>query len=191
MNRVHWRVGFTFILVSLGVNTASFAGYQAKKQVGKLTLDGWQLRAEDGQLGLSKTDAGKWLAGAPTITDAHGLYISADPDGKTPTVHLVKEKGAHANWAFEFLEEWKPGRAGLKEGRSNSHYLVGRQGFRFKMKVAEGPFKDWYVAVDPLPAEVKEDPTKLPKWRPLKLVDDAKSAAEFEYVDTVYSVGHK
>ena len=175
----------------IGLGSVAAAGYQAKKQIAQLSLDGWQFKAEDGQLGLAKADTGKWFANAPTITDEEGLFVSADPDGTNPTVHLVKDKGAHVNWAFEFLEQWKPKPAPRSEGLSNASKVVGKKGFRFKMKVAEGPFKDWYVAVDPLPADAKEDPAKLPKWRPLKLVQDEKSAAEFEYVDTEYSVGHK
>ena len=193
-SRYVWRLGLPIVLVCallLGLARVAIAGYQAKKQVAQLTLDGWQLKVEDGQLGLAKTDPVKWYASAPVITDEKGLYISADPDGKNPTVQLVKDKGAHVNWAFEFIEQWNPKPAGRNEGLSNADKLVGRKGFRFKMKVAEGPFKDWYVAVDPLPAEAKADPEKLPKWRPLKLVQDAKSTAEFVYLDTEYSVGHK
>jgi hypothetical protein len=192
--RYVWTLGLPVVLVCallLGLARTAMAGYQAKKQVAQLSLDGWQLKAEDGQLGLAKTDPVKWYASAPVITDEKGLYISADPEGLQPTVHLVKDKGAHVNWAFEFVEQWNPKPAGREEGLSNADKIVGKKGFRFKMKVAEGPFKDWYVAVDPLSPEAKADPKQAPKWRPLKLVQDAKSAAEFVYVDTEYSVGHK
>ena len=184
-------VGLVFLLSSIIGVGMTMAGFQAKKQIGKLSLDGWQLQSHDGQLGLAKIDSGQWLASAPTITDTKGLFIAGDPDGKTPTVHLIKEKGPHVNWAFEFSESWKPHKAGRAEGRSNSHLLVGDSGFRFKMKVAEGPFKNWYVAVDALPPETKSDPAKVPTWRPLKLVQDPKSAAEFEYLEAHYEVGHK
>jgi hypothetical protein len=193
-SRYMWTLGLPIALVCallLGLTRVAMAGYQAKKQVAQLSLDGWQLKAEDGQLGLAQTDAGKWYASAPVVTDEKGLYVSSDPDGKQPTVYLVKDKGAHVNWAFEFVEQWKPKPAGREEGLSNANKIVGKKGFRFKMKVAEGPFKDWYVAVDPLSAEAKADPKQAPKWRPLKLVQDAKSAAEFVYVDIEYSVGHK
>ena len=184
--------GVVFILcLTVGVGM-TVAGYQVKRQIGGLSLDGWQLKARDGQLGLAKkTDASRWLASAPTITDTKGLFISGDPDGKTPTVHLVKDQGPHANWAFEFSEKLQPEKAGLNEGRSNAHFLVGKSGFRFKMKLAEGPFKNWYVAIDELPPEATGDPARVPDWRPLKLVSDPKSAAVFDYCEAEYEVGHK
>jgi hypothetical protein len=183
--------GLVFVLsLTIGVGM-TMAGFQVKKQIGGLSLDGWQLKARDGQLGLAKTNSCKWLASAPTITDTNGLFISGDPDGKTPTVHLIKDKGPHVNWAFEFSERLQPEKAGPREGKSNAHLLVGKSGFRFKMKLAEGPFKNWYVGVDALPPEAKSDPTKVPDWRPLKLVSDPKSAAVFDYYEAEYEVGHK
>jgi hypothetical protein len=191
MNRHYSIVRLVFAMSLILGARMTMAGFQARKQIGRLSLDGWQLKVRDGQLGLARTDSGKWLASAPTITDAKGLFISGDPDGKSPTVHLVKEKGPSVKWTFEFSERWQPKKAGLKEGRSNAHLLVGKSGFRFKMKLTEGPFKDWYVAVDELPAEADRDPAKTPDWRPLKLVPDPKRAAEFDYDEADYEVGHK
>ncbi len=192
-NRKRFPVACGFALViSLTIGAGvTRAGYQVKKQIGGLSLDGWQLEARDGQLGLAKTGSGRWQASAPTITDSHGLFIAGDPQGKTPTVHLIKDQGPHGKWAFEFSEKLQPEKAGLKEGGSNAHFLVGKSGFRFKMKLTEGPFKNWYVAVDPLPPEARSDPAKVPEWRPLKLVSDPKSAAVFDYCEAEYKVGHK
>lgn len=193
MKRNYAVTGMCFVSIGLAVIVgAAWAGFQAKAQIGKLSLNGWQLQAKDGQLGLAQIDSGKWYASAPTITNESGLFISADPAGKTPGLHLVKGKGPHVQWAFEFTERWKPGEATREEvGISNAGLLVGDSGFSFKMKLAEGPFKDWYVAVDPLPPEAKDDPAKVPAWRPLKLVQDPQAAAEFDYRDTHYEVGHK
>ena len=104
---------------------------------------------------------------------------------------MIKDKGPHGNWAFEFSETWQPEKAGPNEGKSNAQLLVGKSGFRFKMKLAEGPFKNWYVGVDALPPEAKRDPKKVPDWRPLKLVSDSKSAAVFDYFEAEYEIGHK
>jgi hypothetical protein len=184
-------VALAFVLsltVAIGM---TMAGHQAKKHIGALSCEGLQLNARDGQLGLSKTDSGIWFVSAPTITDAKWLYLCGDPEGKAPTVHLAKDRGSYGNWAFEFSEKWQPEKAGIKEGRSNADFLVGKSGFRFKMKLADGPFKNWYVGVDPLPADAKRDPKKVPAWRPLKLVQDPKSAAVFDYHEEQYDVGHK
>jgi hypothetical protein len=183
--------GLVYLLSSIIGAGMTMAGFQVKKYIGKLSVDGWQLKAQEGQLGLAKVDSGRWMASAPAITDKKGLFIAGDPDGKTPTVHLVKENGPHAKWAFEISETWKPNKAGREEGKSNAHILVGESGFRFKMKVAEGPFKNWFVGVDALPPETKSDPVKVPAWRPLKLVQNPKLAAEFEYHEDHYEVGHK
>jgi hypothetical protein len=196
------------VTISAGV---VLAGFQVKRQIGRLRVGDCQLETREGRLGLAKCDSGKWSASAPTIMDANGRYIAIDPEGKSPTIHLVKEKGSHANWAFEFTHKVEPGKAGRNEGLSNAHLLVGKSGFSFKMKVAnEGPFKNWYVGLDPLmpdtkvnsasvddpksalsPSEVKSNLAKTPEWRALILVQDPKAAINFEYIDTEYEVGHK
>jgi hypothetical protein len=182
-------LGFV-VCLTLGVGQ-TMAGHQVKKHVGALSCEGLQLKSQDGQLGLAKTDSEIWFVSAPTITDAKGLFLCGDPEGKAPTVHLDKERGSYGNWAFEFSEKWQPEKAGLKEGRSNAHLLAGKSGFRFKMKLADGPFKNWYLGVAPLPAEAKRDPEKVQAWRPLKLVQDPKSAAVFDYCEAQFEVGHK
>jgi hypothetical protein len=156
---------------------------QVKSKVGKLSYDSLQFEERDGRLGLAKVDAGIWQASAPTITDPKGRFMAVDPDGKDPLVQLVEEKGTHTHWAFEFTKQWSP-----ETVRGPRKMFKGQSGFQFKMKVAEGPFKDWYVAVDPLSPEAQKDPEKAPKWRALKLVKDPKEAAEFMYEDTSYRV---
>ncbi len=186
-NRVGLLAACAFALAMIACGIA-LAGYQIKEKVCKLTCEGWQLQEKDGLLGLAQIDSGKWFASAPTITDSKNRYISGDPEGKSPTLHLVEKKNPHINWAFDFSKQWKPV---LGEMSGGSRYLQGNSGFRFKMKLSEGPFKDWYVAVDPISPEEKSYPTKVATWRPLKLMQDAKDAAELEYVDTFYDEGHK
>jgi hypothetical protein len=182
------------ILVAVGMIAfvdATLGGFQIKRQIGKLSLGGWQLKSRDGQLGISQIESGKWSISAPTITDASGLFIAGDPAGKTATVHLLKEKGPHAHWAFEFTQTLKPQKAGPSEGLSNANKLVGKSGFCFRMKLVDGPVKGWYASVDAVPGEPTTVPSKAADWRPLKLVQDPKLATEFEYVDAEYEVGHK
>ena len=183
MHRFHCRFGFALVFCLATSAGLVWASIQIKSKVGRLSYESLQLEEQDGKLGLAKVDAGVWNASAPTITDPKGRFIAVDPDGNEPTVRLVKEKGTHTHWAFEFTKQWSP--TPLREDRT---MYKGSRGFQFKMKVAEGPFKDWYVAVEPLPPEAEEDPEKAPKWRALKLVKDPKEAAEFQYEDTSYRV---
>jgi len=184
MHRIHRRCGFAFILYSLALGAGpAWATYQVKTKVGKISYDSLELEERDGILGFAKVKSGIWQASAPTIADPQGRYFSVDPDGQETTLRLVKENGPHANWAFEFGEKWEPTRSNISKRQV---FWEGPSGFKFKMKVAEGPFKDWYVAVEPLSDEAQEDPDKEPEWRPLKLVKDPKQALEFRYDDTNY-----
>ena len=209
-------LGFvTVFSVTIGTGVL-LAGFQIKRQIGRVYVGDCQLETRAGRLGLAKCDSGKWSASAPTIMDANGRYIAIDPEGQSPAIQLVKEKGPHVNWVFELTHKVEPGTAGRNEGLSNAHLLVGKRGFGFKLKVAEdGPFKNWYVGREPLmsdakvnsasvddpkpalspPAqsasEVKSDRETTPAWRALKLVQDPKAAVEFEYLDAEYEVGHK
>jgi hypothetical protein len=178
------------VLLMVGVG-ASIAGYQVKRHVGALTSDGWQIQSRDGRVGLTRKTSGPWFISAPTITDGKGLFLCGDPEGKSPTALLSKDRGPHGNWAFEFSERWEPEKAGRKEGLSNAHLLVGKSGFRFKMKLADGPFRNWYVGVEPLPREANGDTTRVPDWRSLILTPDPKSAAVFDYCEVQFEVGHK
>jgi len=187
------RVGTTWLsqalIITIVLGEMAAAGFQIKRQVGRLSVGELQLDARDGKLGLARVQSGKWSASAPTISDSKGRLIAIDPSGKTPGVHLVQEKGLHSNWAFEFTQRVEPEKASRKEGLSNANLLVGKRSFRFKMKVAkEGPYKDWYVGVEPLTPDSREMESE---WRPLKLIQDSKSAAEFEFVEAEYEVGHK
>jgi hypothetical protein len=178
------------VYLTIGVGLTS-AGFQVKKHIGALRCEGLQLKSQDAQLGLAKTGSGIWFVSAPTITDAKGLFLCGDPEGKSPTVHLARERGSYGSWAFEFSEKWQSEKAGPQEGKSNANFLVGKSGFRFKMKLADGPFKNWYIGLDPLPEEAQGDPKIVSAWRPLKLVQDSKSAAVFDYHEEQYEVGHK
>ncbi len=164
----------------------AFATIQGRKRLYQLTLQGWQLSEKDGQIGLAETKPVKWHADSPTIRNEQGLFVSGDPDGKQPTVHLVKDIGPQVQWAFEFIEKIEAPKVGKGEFPK---ILDGNSGFRFKMKLSEGPYKNWYVAVDDLTPEAKEDPKKKPTWRPLKLVKDPKAAAVLEYIETNYFPG--
>ena len=174
------------VLLTLTIGAGvTMAGRQFKWQSGKLSVDGWQLSSQGGQLGLAKTQSGKWLA---SVRRSWIRTVNTLPAIRTARQRpcTCARKGPHVKWAFEFLGRFEPER---REGSSHDKFLVGKSGFRFKMKLAEGPFQNWYVGVDALPPETQRDPEKVPAWRPLKLVQDPTKAAEFEYVDTEYRIG--
>lgn len=186
-NRVGLIVACMFALVTIACGIL-LAGFESKKTICKLFIEDWQLQEKDGRLGLAKVDSGKWFASAPTITDSDNRYISGDPEGKSPTVHLVEKKNPYVNWAFTFTERLEP----VKTGNRRSEHREGPSGFRFQMQMTEGPYKDWFVAVDPLPESIpQQEAPKTPAWRPLKLVRDAKQAATFTYHEVDYGNYHK
>ncbi len=182
------QIAVLTLLIGCAISSIATATIQSKVKIGKLSCKGWQLSEKDGQLGLAQVESGKWYVSAPILIDSKGRFVSGDPDGKSPTLHLVKEKNAHINWSFEFSKEWEPR---VNNSIENSGLRTGTSGFNFRMILADGPFKGMYVAVDPIPPEAKNDPTKVPFWRPLKLSSDAKDAVDFEYQDTKYEEGLK
>ena len=120
----------------------------------------------------------RWYVSAPTIKAETGKFLASDPTGGTPSVSLVGEKGAHTRWVFEFVRQLQPGSA--KEERN---LREGASGFTFRVKAAEGPFKDWYLAA--------EEPARETALRLLKLVPDVKRATVFTYIEENYYVDHK
>lgn len=165
------------------------AGFQIKRPICELTWNEWEFTEREGRLGVeSNGPRGKrWFVLAPTITTAQGSFIASDPAGKEPWLRLVREKGPHAKWTFEITQTWAPSPTRNRGDR----YLNGTSGFRFRMKQAEGPFKDWYVGVEPLPPAAPDKENQTPTWRPLILVKDPSAAAEFKYQEMYYEEGHK
>jgi hypothetical protein len=159
----------------------SRAGFQAKERVYWLGTGDLELceKPEGAYLVESPRDRwdrvpsglSRWSVSAPTIQSPSGKFLAGDPEGRNPTVHLVGEKGANARWVFEFASPVRPGRS--REGP----YKEGPSGFTFRVKLAEGPFKDWYLAAE--------------ERRCLKLVPDLKEATVFTYIEENYYVGHK
>src|SRR5262249_13578366 len=124
---------------------------------------------------------------------------ASDPEGRTPLVRLVSDKGANARWVFEFVSRLHPGEA---KGESKGVSLKeGPSGFTFRVKAAEGPFKGWYLAAEELAAgqkgrggqEVGRKGRKGqdPRLRRLRLVRAVKGATVFTYIDENYFVDHR
>jgi hypothetical protein len=74
----------------------------------------------------------------------------------------------------------------LEEG---GRFREGPAGFTFRVKLADGPFKDWYLAAEERGVEPKDG--EEPVRRRLKLVRHVKEATVFRYVETSYFVDHK
>jgi hypothetical protein len=192
--RVAWQlVGVAAVL--LAGSGASRAAVQVKDRVYWLGISDWQLCPTAGGVYLVASQwhqsdryrgdkSRQWYVSAPTIKAANGKFLASDPAGRNPTVHLVTKKGANTRWVFELQTRFSPGpakeefRSTLKEGPS---------GFTFRVKVAEGPFKGWYLAAGK-PTKRKGEKTAV---RPLKLVRGVKNATVFSYIEANYFVEHK
>jgi hypothetical protein len=199
MKHVTWqRAGLAAVLLlAAGVATA---GDQAREGVYWLGTGDWQLCERDGEAvlrasGWRKGKSGwlpadsrdEWEVSAPTIKSKSGKFLASDPDGRTPSVQLVKDKGANTRWVFDIVAKLEPKsgeglEAKLKEGPS---------GFRFRVKMDEGPFKGWYLAAEETATEPKEEGKgKGPATRRLKLVRAARDATVFTYIEENYFVKH-
>jgi hypothetical protein len=108
-------------------------------------------------------------------------FLACDPEGRIPSVQLVKDKGASTRWTFDNLSNLNPGAAREERGR----FKEGLEGFRFRIMMAEGPFKGWYLTCEGPPEGKDTAPRRL------KLVRDARDATVFTYIETNYFVDHK
>jgi hypothetical protein len=194
--RTAWqRFALTALLFwSAGI---SWAAVQGRDPVYWLGTDDWQLREQGGEVylvqsswdmsdRLPKVNRHEWRVSTPTITGPSGKFLGSDPEGRTPSVHLVPEKGANTRWVFEFVTNLSPG-----PSREERRMKEGPAGYRFRARMAEGPFKDWYLAAEEPPCEAKERKGNEPAARRLKLVRNVKEATVFTYIEVNYFVDHK
>jgi hypothetical protein len=188
--RMVWQLAGLAAVV-LGAAATARAAVQGRSDVYWLGSGDWQLRERDGEACLVPCRLPKggwpppkrqheWTVSTPTIESQSGKFLACDPEGRTPSVHLVKEKGANTRWTFDIVSKIRPGLA-----REKGAKFEGLEGFHFRVLVAEGPFKGWYLACEE-PQEGKETAP-----RRLKLVRDVKEAIVFTYVETNYFVDHK
>jgi hypothetical protein len=190
---VTWKLAGLAAVVLLGPGTVS-AGVQGREGVYWLGTGDWQLCARNGEAvlvasGWRKSWSGwlpedrrnEWHVSTPTIKSKDGKFLASDPEGRTPSVRLVKDKGANTRWAFDILADVTPGRGDADETK----FKVGASGFRFRVLAAEGPFKNWYMAAEE-PQQGQGAAT-----RRLKLVRDVKKATVFTYIEENYYVDHK
>jgi hypothetical protein len=178
------------VLVGAGIARAAVQGRDGVYWLG---TGSWQLREIDGNAYLLKCplprndwldpkDHFKWTVSVPTIKSQTGRFLASDPEGRDPSVHLVAEKGANTRWVVEVVDRLFPGRSEERGIRA------GPEGFTFRVKLAEGPFEDWYLAAEERTVAPRG---RGPALRPLKLVRGARQASVFTYVETNYFVDHK
>ncbi len=169
------------VTLLLSVAAALQAGYQFKRKINRISYGKWNLTYESGVAGMSQQPGAwrVWSVSAPTIQIPEGQFLSGDPAGKAPSVVMVDKKSEYTDWAFEFLAEYKPEGVDTKRGLS---------GCEFRMMLANGPFKDWYVGLSELTEEQLKDPSKI-RLRPLILVKEKSQATVFTYIDTQYWTG--
>jgi hypothetical protein len=202
--RAMWPFGLVVVLLA-AVGT-SRAGVQERVTVCWLGTGNWQLlekegnvylvecgwqwlaaRLEDKRSALAVDEHRKWHVSAPTIKSQSGKFLGSDPEGHTPSVGLVKDKGANTRWAFDIVDHIHPGDAKGEDRRMKA----GPSGFRFRVKMDAGRFKNWYLAVEEPRAERQEREGEGGITRRLKLVRDVKQATVFTYIDENYYVDHK
>ncbi len=195
---------FGLIVVLLTAVGTSRAGVQERVTVCWLGTGNWQLlekegkvhlvecgwqglaaRIENRRLAVAEYDHRKWHVSAPTIKSQSGQFLGSDPEGRIPSVGLVKDKGANTRWAFDIVDHIHPGEANGEDSRMKA----GPSGFRFRVKMDDGRFKNWYLAVQEVGAEQQEREGAV--TRGLKLVRDVKEATIFTYIDENYYVDHK
>ena len=123
---------------------------------------------------------------APVVKDTRDDYLAADPTGRTPTVRMVEKNGRHAQWAFEIESRFGPRQVDAGGGQ---RMLEGTSGYYLRLKMADGPFKGWYLADEDGPSEPRKDGG--PMRRGLRLVKDREQAAVFTYVHERFEVIHK
>jgi hypothetical protein len=197
--RVAWQLAGVAV-VFLSAAGTSLAAVQGRDRVCWLGTGDWQLCEKDGGVCLVESHWDRsdslpqnqwypWYVSAPTIKAASGKFLASDPAGRDPSVSLAGEKGANTRWVFEFVSQLRPGRAkGQSKGDS---FQEGPSGFTFRVKAAEGPFQDWYLAAEEGGSGPEKRKGDGPVSRPLKLVPDVKKATAFTYIEENYYVGHK
>jgi hypothetical protein len=197
--RVAWQLAGVAVVLLSGAGV-SRAAVQGQEWVYWLGTGDWQLCEKEGGVclveshwdrsdGPPRNQRGRWYVSAPTIKAESGKFLASDPAGRTPSVSLVSEKGAHTRWVFVFVARLAPGRA---EGQSKGVNLKdGPSGFTFRVKAAEGPFQNWYLAAEEPTTEPDKGKGGEAVARPLKLVPDVKKATVFTYIEENYYVDHK
>jgi hypothetical protein len=174
------RLAFCLAVAALAISFpgAAVASKQARERVYALFVGDWRLGEHNGSLYMSKGGSGVWHVSVPTFKNHEGKFLAVDPD--TGALGLTSEKGGHTHWVFDFRSQLRPQRD------PGYGVFVGVRGSTFTMQVAEGKFKDWYLAVEDLTDEQKKR-RERDVHRPLKLVRTAKEATVFTYVEEKYS----
>jgi hypothetical protein len=189
--RTAWQLA-ALAAVLLGAVGTARAAVQGRSGVYWLGSGDWQLRERDGEACLVPSRLPKggwpppkndhaWTVSTPTIKSKSGKFLACDPEGRSPSVHLVKDKGANTRWTFDIMSNLNPGASREERGR----FKEGLDGFHFRVLVAEGPFKGWYLTCEEPPEGKETAPRRL------KLVRDVRDATIFTYIDTDYFVDHK
>jgi hypothetical protein len=169
--------------------------FQARATVCLLRIESGFLAEKEGRVFLVQPSPGmsedttKWSVSAPTIRDASGKYMAWSPEEKGAHVVLQEDRGQNTRWAFIMLDRISPQRREVEVCSGKKTFLVGDQGFTFRVQVAEGPFKGWYIGVEEMTPEEVERNKKEAIWRPLKLVRGPKAAAVFTFVSERYAIG--
>ena len=153
------RLAWLFIL-AIVVFTAAIvqASIQLHHSVNRITYGTWELTYSGQEAGMTfirdvskEQRGGMWTISAPTIQTHAGKYLSGDPNGKQPVVVMTDKKSEFTVWGFEIL------------GRHTPHgvdYKDGNTGYDFRITLANGPYKDWFVGMSELTEEQKKDQIK-------------------------------
>ncbi len=172
---------------------------QTKKFVGSLTTsDGASLAEKNGRLVLVYDRRGSnvqldvlnvWKISSPYLQTAKGRYLAIDQSEDEVKVFLTEKPADSAKWGIEVLETTSPTRP-TKGSIDERRMLVGTSESRFRLSLADGRFKGFYLAAN-IPNEESVPKGTLPTMLTFKVVKDPKSALTFDYVDTTYAIDHK
>jgi len=192
MQQTRWRLIGAAAALLAGAAVAN-AAVQGRERVYWLGIENWELREHEGGVYLvesrwDKADGPplnkppRWHVSAPTIKSESGKFLASDPKGPDLAVRLAADKGAHAEWTFEFITQLRP--MSSREGKGMKE---GGKGFTFRARMAGGPFRGWYLAA----GENATGQGEVPARRRLRLVPNVKDATAFTYLEEHYWVDHK
>lgn len=169
-------------------------GIQRKSFVGSLaSLDGGRLAERDGKLILvtgrdgiaPRTEGislcGAWRIGLPYL-ESNGRFLTLEQNEQGINLSLGK-KGDSARWVIDPLQ--------TKPLKSDGKNLDGNSGMIFRLRVFDGRYKGWYLAVNELTDDQSKMPLNQPIVREFRAVENPKQALSFDYIDTHYTIHHK
>lgn len=189
-----------FALLTIVTGGIAVATVQRVSHPGSLDLEGWELVELDGRPVLMSPEVrwyekenlglkplGGWNVSAPTMISKNGLRLAVSGEDSSE-IQLTKDKPKAPDWTFEVTEVVNPQAIKTIVDRRKTSFRTGIEGYRFRIRVGDGPRRGWYLA--PGATFTKKAPVGEREFelRRLTLVEDLKSAGVFTFTKSSYSV---